>query len=122
MANFRLQVKKFEDKFTEKSKRLYQREARNLLYSLVDETPVQTGRLKANWRVGVGKVNTYYDKDRFSPKGSVPRREGSKIISYLNVGQPVYITNRTPYAAYVNYGTSKMEPRRFVEKALAKVK
>lgn len=123
-TGFRLRVKKFEEKVAEKTASAYQRECGKLLDNLVDATPVDTGRLKANWEVGIGKENREYDENRFSKTGAAPKRRGRHIltaITKLSTPRKVVMSNRTPYGHYVNAGIGQ-PPQRFVEKGVERTR
>lgn len=84
-------------------------------------TPVDTGRARANWQVGIG----------VAPSGTVEYSGGAGgAVSYAigtatNVvttykGQPggIWLVNNLPYIQRLNEGWSAQAPAKFVEQAL----
>lgn len=90
-------------------------------------TPVDTSTLLSNWTISLGTDNNQFIAAHvLGEKGST--REDSASIAYdLTVydlknreyGETIYLSNNTPYINYVNDGTERIEPRKFVEAALA---
>lgn len=82
---------------------------------LVQATPVDTGRARANWQVGNGGPVFVRDSpvDRL-PLGSLPGiRTLGRWRQQLEgevAGGVVYITNALPYARRLEYGYSKQAP------------
>lgn len=63
------------------------------------KTPVDTGRLRGNWMLGVNS----------------PNAEGLSI----KLGDVVYITNNLPYARRIEYGYSKQAPEGMLRRTIA---
>lgn len=106
----------------------YRKLATDVLDSLVNATPVNKdltvptrGRLKANWNVSKARRDTHYDEQLHDISGGVPKADGRAITETVELGDTVYYTNATPYGNYVNAGTHKQRPQRFVERGLANV-
>lgn len=76
---------------------------------LVTRSPVDTGRFRANWRVGIGAPDTSTseatDKD-----GSSTIRSGQAAIAGAEPGQSIAMTNSLPYARALEYGHSTQAP------------
>jgi hypothetical protein len=77
--------------------------------SLVMKSPVDTGRFRANWQVGVGAINSATDSavDK-SGEAVVARAEGA--LQNVKVGGVIFLTNSLPYAQPLEYGHSKQAP------------
>ena len=90
-----------------------------LFSQVIDDTPVDTGRLRGNWRTSVGKpINgSLKRKDR---NGTATK---AKILSKLGkFGDSVHMTNNLPYAKVAEYGewngpTEKVNGEGFSRKA-----
>lgn len=79
--------------------------ALELLRSMVLKTPVDTGRLRANWQVGLNVTDaTTTDSD--DPVSRAEARLGS-----FEAGMTIYLTNALPYAAAVEYGLYPDPPK-----------
>lgn len=77
--------------------------------SLVQKSPVDTGRFKGNWMYGAGVPNVRTD-------GAADRSGGSSItriqtgLSAWKAGQTIYLANSLPYAKRLEYGWSQQAP------------
>lgn len=89
--------------------------------AIVMATPVDTGRARANWQVGIGAA----------PAGSVEYSGGAGgSVSYATAaassvvttykGQPggIWLVNNLPYIQRLNEGWSAQAPAKFVEQAI----
>jgi hypothetical protein len=98
-----------------------------ILTELAVQTPVDTGRARSNWMVGLGGPP---DDGNFPPyaageKGSTARANatmtietGKAAMSDRQLGQAVYITNEVPYIEQLNNGSSAQAPAGFVQQAV----
>ena len=109
--------------FTNKSAKEVDRIRRGTIIKLfsqvIDDTPVDTGLLRGNWRTSVNKPkNTpliQTDKSGARAKGKIPSKLG-----YF--GDSVHMTNNLPYAKVAEYGlwngpTEKVNGEGFSRKA-----
>lgn len=70
--------------------------------AIVQKSPVDTGRFRANWQYGAGQVNFATD--------SAPDITGSSSIGKISIGlqgwrrgEKIYVTNSLPYAKRLEY-------------------
>jgi hypothetical protein len=81
----------------------------DMTVALTRMSPVDTGRFRGNWMLGVGSPNTStieaVDKD-----GSTTVARITQGVEGVNAGGVVYITNSLPYARRLEYGWSKQAP------------
>lgn len=90
-----------------------------ILRTLVVISPVDTGRFKGNWLVGIAsRVKDV--KDVEDKSGSATLAEGASWISTQRGFQDIWISNNLPYAERLNAGHSTQAPAGFVEMAVAK--
>jgi len=66
----------------------------SLFSSVIQDTRVDTGRLKGNWQTNVGSPITT-ETDRLDPNGTEAEREVRQTVTS---GDVVYFTNNLPYA------------------------
>lgn len=91
-----------------------------ILSTVTSETPVDTGRARSNWIVGLGAarrdtVESYGPEDATA----VATSAGSAVIAgYVNRGQAIYISNNLPYIERLNDGWSAQAPAQFVQSAI----
>lgn len=79
--------------------------ALELQSSMVEMSPVDTGRFKANWQCGVGAVNTATDSGEDKTGAAAIGRTQAALGSW-KVGQTIMISNSLPYARRLEYGWS----------------
>lgn len=94
-----------------------------MVNNLTLNTPVDTGRARANWIVSIGKPSTQILKlESKTGKRAVTRAK--KTIEKFNTnekdlnGDLIFISNNLPYIVYLDKGTDKMRPFNIVEKSL----
>jgi hypothetical protein len=85
-----------------------------ILRNVVLATPVDTGRARGNWQVGIDsfKINTVDVTDK---SGGVAINAGALELKGVRDYQTVWITNNLPYIAALNDGSSAQAPKKFVE-------
>ena len=110
---------KFTDKVRKDSEGGATRIALKLLRSLIFSSPVDTGRFRGNWVVGLKKRNTSYTS---GPVSGVPNLSAgqSELKKHKN-GDSIFISNNLPYAKRLNDGWSQQAPANFVQRAIARV-
>jgi hypothetical protein len=65
-----------------------------LFSGIIQDTRVDTGRLRGNWQTSVGQPATG-DRDRLDPNGTAATTEA---VNTIEPGQINYLTNNLPYA------------------------
>ena len=100
-GSFRVDIAKFVEKAGDRADLVVRELALDLFTKVKFKTPVDTGRLRAAWGVGVNVL----------PKGG---NEAGMALQTAKAGDTIYIANNVEYAVYVEFGTSKMAPRAMV--------
>ena len=92
----------------------------NLLNGLVMLTPVDTGRAKGNWFVGLNKSVRTIEEDR---RQSAALSEGLNVIGGAkSIKYPeIVLSNNLPYIESLNNGTSDQAPKKFIETEIDRV-
>lgn len=95
--------------------------------NLVLETPVDTGRARAGWRIGdSGPVNTPPEGtyDQFKTDASIAAAIGASIDGniQLSAADVLWIYNNVEYVLALNAGWSTKQPGGFIDKFLANLK
>lgn len=93
----------------DKAEMLVRHTALQLQSSMVEMSPVDTGRFKGNWQCGVGSANLSAS-DPPSSDGSTAVGRTQRALEDWKVGQTIYLTNSLPYARPLEYGWSKQAP------------
>jgi len=73
--------------------------------SVTLKTPVDTGRARGNWNIGVGNADLSTTDQTNAQRPSLAKGDGEKVI---------YITNNLPYIERLEDGWSKQTPRGMV--------
>lgn len=86
--------------------------------AVVLATPVDTGRARGNWQVGIDTAVTDA-RDVLDPSGAGTIAEGAARVAGRRSGQTIFISNNVPYIGRLNEGSSSQAPAMFVEQAVA---
>lgn len=86
--------------------------------SVVDMSPVDTGRFKGNWNIAYGSPDLTVTTNT-DPSGSEAKSK-ALTASASYAGQSVYITNNLPYAIPLEYGHSGQAPQGMVRVTVAR--
>lgn len=96
----------------------------NITAELIATTPVDTGWARANWVPNLGGPYTgnatppaqASDADTLTQDGGL-----SSILAFKLSDGAIFVSNRVPYIAALNGGSSTQAPAGFVEAAIDKV-
>lgn len=91
--------------------------------TLVLNTPVDTGRARANWQASLGAPATGTIDAEPGKRGSVAAAtsQAEAVIAAYKGGasdSAIFLTNNLPYIVPLNNGHSKQQPAGFVERAV----
>ena len=93
--------------------------ARNIIGEIEDElifrTPVDTGRARANWLLGIDNVPTKVFMNSFDPDGSGTSGKLHSLIPENVLGHSIYIANNVPYILSLENGKSSQAPNGMVK-------
>jgi hypothetical protein len=106
--------------------------ALDLLSRIVDRTPVDTGRARANWQVSLSSPRlseASYTNSEKIPQGNQEsaiagraKAKGAAIVKNAQEGQDIWITNNLPYINRLETGTwSDQAPQGMVAISIAEV-
>ena len=86
-----------------------------LFTSVIEDTPVDTGRARGNWQTSVGSPETgEVDRSEQSAMGELYSKAGG-------YGKITYMANNLPYIGRLEYGWSKQAPAGMVRKNFTRV-
>lgn len=119
-----MNAKQFKESVEKKAKALQASllEARRELlfeffYVLVEFTPLDTGRLRSGWTVGLERGTTG-EPNTLDKTGQSAITNASQTLERMKTENTrVFIVNNVPYAFFVNNGTVNMPPAGMVEAA-----
>ncbi|MCU0943703.1 MAG: HK97 gp10 family phage protein [Hydrogenophaga sp.] len=108
-GSFTLDLRAFEKKFEDRTDALIRAAALDALGAIVQRTPVDTGRARANWQVTIGAPagGTVTTLD---PSGALARAKALGALASFKGGSSVFIVNNLPYILPLEYGSSKQAP------------
>jgi hypothetical protein len=110
-------------KFTKKTEREMIQKIRvvgaEALRRVVMKTPVDTGRARGSWAVGLNVINVKQSEDAF---GSYTVADGIAEINKYKVDDVIYISNNLPYINKLENGSSKQAPQGMVKTTLKEIK
>lgn len=106
--------------------RIVKEVAKEILDTLVDNTPVDTSQALSNWQASVGgPIQTTRPAISVGSRGSTrsisataTKAEGASKIQPFVLGAEIHITNNLPYIKGLNDGTISRQPSGFVQKSL----
>lgn len=73
-----------------------------LFTAVIRDTPVDTGRLRSNWRCSIGNPN--YDEQSDVSKGGVAAiQETMSTVDLMEMDETIILCNNLPYAYRIEY-------------------
>lgn len=125
MPSFREQVQTFAVRTGIRADVVLRKVALDLFTDVVLRTPVDTGRLRANWNVGLNRVDR---RQRAAPAKNAtgtgaplaPGEHGDRTAAILGAARTdvVYISNNLVYAQPIDRGHSRQAPAGMTRPAL----
>lgn len=103
-TTFSLSFDKFVDSSIKKTEQAIRKTVVDLTSAIISDTPVDTGRLKANWLVSI--ENEDNRKLESADKSGNATIEKAKAVVARPIGKGYYIQNNLEYAAKIEYGAS----------------
>lgn len=120
MARIDFNTKKLASKITHKAEAFVRKVVLDGLTNLIRQSPVNTGRFKANWSTSVGmmaggEVDMLGSKTPLNTNSAPSdfNRSGEGIKGY-KLGQTMFLHNNLQYALPLEYGTSKQAPKGWI--------
>lgn len=83
--------------------------ALDLLASVVSLSPVDTGRFRGNWQIGIGRLDTT-TSTKTDETGELTIARGRDALIIWEAGLPIWIGNSLPYAQRLEHGWSHQAP------------
>jgi len=107
--SFSRDIRKFADKTKLSMDVIVRKVTIDMTVAIVRMSPVDTGRFRGNWMIGVGSpdISTI---DAVDKDGSTTVARVTTAAPGLHAGGVIYITNSLPYARRLEYGWSKQAP------------
>ena len=114
-ASFRLDISAFVEKAGDRADLVVRKVALDLFSKVVLKTPVDTGRARGHWGVGINSVRTGSALDK---SGSATIASASATLNGARAGDTIYLANNLPYIVRLEYGHSKQAPAGMVRSTI----
>lgn len=115
-------IKQFNKKVTNLVGDEFQARCISLSNDVILNTPVDTGRLRANWIGSIDKpaTGTFGEGGDEATAASIAMSRLASAIARLKPTQAFYLSNNVPYARIVEEGDEKRRPARMLARAIQK--
>ncbi|AEP08890.1 HK97 gp10 family phage protein [Micavibrio aeruginosavorus] len=119
-ADFRRQLNKaYEEKVLGTQEKVTRLIALKVFNNIVENTPVDTGRARANWNIDLNTVDVSLVDPSGMEGGSYDGTEKAlPVIGSYKLNDTIYISNNLPYIRPLNDGSSTKAPAGFVDAAV----
>lgn len=117
--SFTADIAKWNSKTSQKIQNIRRGVTLKLFNAVILDTPVLTGRARANWRVQIGDPQLQVI-DREDKSGMVAIREVDAEVQKSDGDVTVTLANNLPYIQALEYGHSQKAPEGMVRKNVAR--
>ena len=107
--SFAANLNKLCERAKDKAHIVVRKTAFELQGMMIDMSPVDTGRFRSNWAVGLGAINTSTDAAP-DKTGDAAKGRAQAALQGWKPGQTIYLSNSLPYALRLERGWSQQAP------------
>lgn len=100
----------------ERAEQVTRKVALDLQKSMIEMSPVDTGRFRGNWQCGINQANG----DTTSQNNSDAAGRTESVLQGWKPGQKIMLTNSLPYSRKLEYGHSSQAPQGIVRLTVQK--
>lgn len=118
-GSFAAQLQAFGELVQQDADEVFQIVATEVGQSVINLTPVDTGRALSNWNAGINAPDDVY-RETEDPLDSKTSARLAGEFQSLKFGDTAYITNATPHVPFLEYGSSKQAPNGMIRITLAR--
>jgi len=118
-GSFAAQLQAFGELVQQEADEVFQIVATEVGQSVINLTPVDTGRALSNWNAGINAPDDVY-RETEDPLDSKTSARLAGEFKALKFGDTAYITNATPHVPFLEYGSSKQAPNGMIRITLAR--
>lgn len=119
-GSFAAQLQAFSDMVQEDADEVFRIVATEVGQSVINLTPIDTGRALSNWNAGIDSPDDTY-RETEDPLDNRTSTRLAAEFQGLRFGQKAYITNATPHIPFLEYGSSRQAPSGMVRVTLARL-
>lgn len=110
MGSFTLDMERFLGREHSKREEAVKKTATEVFSRIIQRTPVDTGRARANWTATIGN-QTAATSEHVDPTGSGAIAVASAVVAgWDHERGSVWLSNNLPYIGRLEYGHSKQAP------------
>lgn len=118
-SDFRAQLDAaYEKKVVQRGEEAVRFTGLSLITHLKNDTPVDTGRARANWHIDLNVV----DVRLVEPNEGLSPDAVATVVARYKMGGVIYISNNLPYIRRLNDGYSQQAPAGFVDDDIIRAK
>jgi hypothetical protein len=111
MSNdFSINLLRFAEKFNVEHTLLVRKISFEAFASIINMTPVDTGRARANWGCSTEGHTIFYDLNLTDKDGLTTLNSIADKVTAWNCNGSIFLTNNLPYIGALEYGHSKQAP------------
>lgn len=120
---FSISVEKWTKKAGDNIRKFAVELSQDILYGVVEKTPVVTGFLRSSWNVSLNSPVIVKGEKTGNPNAStqIATSRGALTLAKMQGGEKIFFTNGTNYGQHVEYGTSKFEGRAMMRRTIADI-
>lgn len=120
MAQFAVTVDEFVKRAKAAPDIVVRKVATELHRDIVLGTPVDTGRARASWMIGLNRIEAPTQYTATDKSGNTTILQGMARLNSYRPGDSVWIASRLPYIERLEYGWSNQAPTGVVRIAIAR--
>ncbi len=117
-GSFAAQLQAFGELVQQEADEVFQIVATEVGQSVINLTPVDTGRALSNWNAGINAPDDVY-RETEDPLDSKTSARLAGEFKSLKFGDTAFLTNATPWVIFLEYGSSKQSPNGMVRRTIA---
>lgn len=110
--SFKKDFAKFKEKTDRKVNAVFRTASLVLFGKIIIRTPVDTGRLRANWQASLNNPKKSQVESTDKKRGI---DEANRVAKHLDSNDSFYLTNNLPYAEAIENGWSGQAPKGMVK-------
>lgn len=120
MGDFTKSLRAFENKAGTRMKSIVQKIGMEAFKRVIEKSPVDTGRFRANWGVQIGSpyTGTINSTDK---SGRLAIASAQALAQMWNGQGSIFLCNNVPYSIPLEYGHSKQAPGGMVRTTVAEI-
>ena len=115
---FAQEIKKWSDQAMASINQANREACLQLARSVIMDTPVKTGRARANWQAGLNQAPDDV-LEQADPSGEATVAKVQKVLANLKPGDSFVLVNNLPYSQELEDGSSKQAPNGMLKRNAA---